>query len=153
MQNAHDGFVAVSPEVLCTQLSQLISLQLIDGSSVQIPDNHATYPLPSGKTEGCGFPVISLVDLIDLNDGNRLFSSYEVVAHLQNKGEHFIGRNHQSRKLNFRCGTKIGPNERLQVWGKPKQHPPQSRLSAERWQALPDTRPIRIIRTQVYSDN
>ncbi|MGK0197569.1 MAG: hypothetical protein ACI91J_000836, partial [Yoonia sp.] len=25
--------------------------------------------------------------------------------------------------------------------------------SAERWQALPDTRPIRIIRTQVYSDN
>ena len=70
--------------------------QLIDGSSVQIPDNHATYPLPSGKTEGCDFPVISLVNLID---GDRLFSSYEVVARLQNKGVHFIGRNHQSRKL------------------------------------------------------
>ncbi|MFT5405735.1 MAG: hypothetical protein ACI9DF_004590, partial [Verrucomicrobiales bacterium] len=30
------------------------------------------------------------------------------------KGVEFIGRNHQARKMDFRRGRKIGPNERLQ---------------------------------------
>jgi len=177
---------------LCDQLDRSLGadarwrgfpVKAIDGTSVQIPDspaNRATYPLPSGQTEGCGFPVVSLVGLIDLNHGglrdfaqssvhtgemrgydqledclesgdlflgDRLYSSYEVVGRLQNKGVHFIGRNHQSRKLDFRCGTRIGPNERLQTWRKPKQQPPQSRLSAEQWAALPDTLTMRIIRS------
>lgn len=47
-------------------------IKAIDGTSVQIPDspaNREVFPLPSGQAEGCGFPVVSLVGLIDLNHG------------------------------------------------------------------------------------
>lgn len=84
----------------------------------------------------------------DVLVADRLFSSFEVIARASQREVHFIGRYHQARKMDFRKGRKVGPDERIQVWKKPRQQPKQSRLSAEEWVALPDELPLRIIRTR-----
>lgn len=47
-------------------------VKAVDATSAQMPDteeNQAAYPQPSGQAEGCGFPVVQLVGLIDLGHG------------------------------------------------------------------------------------
>ena len=76
---------------LCDQLDQSLSIddfwrgfrvKAEDGTSAQMPDtpaNQEAYPQPSGQAPGCGFPVIGLVGLIDLNHGGlRDFSENTV---------------------------------------------------------------------------
>lgn len=84
----------------------------------------------------------------DLVVGDRLFSNYELVARLHSKGIPFVGRNHQSRKMDFRKGKKLGKNERLIRWEKPRSQPPGSAATKEEWDALPDFIDIRVIRTE-----
>jgi IS4 transposase len=83
----------------------------------------------------------------DVLVADRLYSSYEVVARLRGRKVEFIGRNNQARKLDFRKGKKLGPNERIQTWNKP----PKSvwcQLSKEQWEELPEEMEMRIIRTK-----
>jgi hypothetical protein len=84
----------------------------------------------------------------DLLTADRLYSSYERVARLKQKGVEFVGRNHHARKMDFRLGRKVGPNERIQVWKKPRQQPALSRLSKQEWEQLPEQMEMRIIRTK-----
>lgn len=84
----------------------------------------------------------------DLLVGDRAYVSYEAVCCLMARGVHFVGRNHQSRKRDFRRGKKLGSNERLQVWRKPHWQPPGSGLTPEQWEELPEEITIRIIRTK-----
>lgn len=157
-------------------------VKAIDGTSAQMPDsarNQSAYPQPAGQDPGCGFPVVQLVGLLDLNHGgwedfvespmqfsetegldqlfsrlgggdilvgDRAYTSYETVARLLQAGAHFVGRNHHARKLDFRKGNKIGPNQRLQVWRKPHWQTPGSKLSPGEWEQLPEEMTIRIIR-------
>ncbi len=159
-------------------------VKAIDGTSAQMPDsprNQTKYPQPSSQDPGCGFPVVQLVGLLDLNHGgwedfvesdldasetegfdqlfgciesgdilvgDRAYVSFEAVARLQQSEAHFVGRNHQSRKLDFRKGKKLGPNERLQVWRKPHWQTPGSKVSPEEWASLPDQIAVRIIRVK-----
>ena len=159
-------------------------VKAIDGTSAQVPDsarNQTKYPQPSSQDPGCGFPVVQLVGLLDLNHGgwedfvesdlntsetegfdqlfdciesgdilvgDRAYVSFEAIARLQQSEAHFVGRNHQSRKLDFRKGKKLGPNERLQVWRKPHWQTPGSKVSPEEWASLPDQIPVRIIRVK-----
>lgn len=58
----------------------------------------------------------------------------------------FIGRNHQARKIDFRKGRKLSPNQRLIEWHKPRQTPKGSRLNQEEWDALPDRLSLLLIR-------
>jgi hypothetical protein len=47
-------------------------VKVIDGSSVQMPDtarNQSAYPQPSEQKKGCGFPVMSISVLMDLDSG------------------------------------------------------------------------------------
>ena len=159
-------------------------VKAIDGTSAQMPDtarNQMKYPQPSSQDPGCGFPVVQLVGLLDLNHGgwedfvesdlscsetegfdqlfgcieagdilvgDRAYVSFEAVARLQQSEAHFVGRNHQSRKLDFRKGKKLGPNERLQVWRKPHWQTPGSKVSPEEWTRLPEEIAVRIIRVK-----
>lgn len=82
----------------------------------------------------------------DVLIADRLYSGYELIAGLLRQGVHFIGRTHQARKIDFRKGRKIGPDERLVTWRKPCQAPRGSRLNAAQWKALPDRLEIRIVR-------
>lgn len=84
----------------------------------------------------------------DVFIGDRLYSGYELIERLHSKGVHFIGRTHQARKIDFRRGRKIGPNERLVVWKKSRQKPKGSKLSEEEWEALPEEITVRLIRCQ-----
>ena len=84
----------------------------------------------------------------DLLVADRLYSSYELIARLAGKGIPFIGRNHQSRKVDFRKGRKLGRDQRQIEWRKPHAQPPGSAATAEEWDALPDSLEMRIIRTK-----
>jgi hypothetical protein len=84
----------------------------------------------------------------DLLVADRLYSSYEVIARLKAKGVEFIGRNHQARKMDFRQGRKVGPNQRVHVWKKPRRQPALSRLSTQEWEGLPTWLEMRVIRTK-----
>ncbi|MEX2382569.1 MAG: IS4 family transposase [Opitutales bacterium] len=82
----------------------------------------------------------------DVLIADRLYGGYEFIARLRTKGVHFIGRTHQARKIDFRKGRKIGANERLVTWTKPRQRPSGSRLSDAQWEALDEEMQVRIIR-------
>lgn len=84
----------------------------------------------------------------DVLIADRLYSGYELIAGLRQRGAHFIGRTHQSRKIDFRKGRKVGPNQRIVVWEKPRYAPKGSQLDAAEWEALPDRLEVRIIRCQ-----
>jgi hypothetical protein len=84
----------------------------------------------------------------DILAADRYFSSYEIIARLQMNDIHFVGRTHQARKIDFRKGRKLGLDERLQTYRKPRAQPSRSRLSKEEWAALPETMDLRIIRSK-----
>lgn len=55
------------------QLWRGLTLKAVDGTSVKLLDttaNQELYPQPSGQKEGCGFPVMGLVGLLDLASGS-----------------------------------------------------------------------------------
>jgi len=82
----------------------------------------------------------------DVFIADRYYSSYELMQRLLKKGVHFIGRTHQSRKIDFSKGLKINTNERLVTWRRPRQIPEGSCLNAEQWAALPEELNVRLIR-------
>ncbi len=81
--------------------------------------------------------------------GDRAFCSYEFSTRIiaERKG-HTIMRLHQARhrKLDWRKGKKISPNERLITWTKPAKQPEGSELTIKEWEALPDTLTLRYIK-------
>lgn len=82
----------------------------------------------------------------DLLIADRLYSSYEVIARLRQCGAHYIGRPHQSRKVDYRKGQKVSRNERIVEWKKSRYAPKGSQLSQAEWEALPDILKMRIVR-------
>lgn len=84
----------------------------------------------------------------DILVADRYYSSFEVIVRLRTKEAHFIGRTHQARKIDFRKGRNLGPDERLQSYYKPKYQTKNSRLSKEEWAALPERLELRIIRAK-----
>lgn len=106
------------------------------GSEIETSEQKGHDQLETWLTEG------------DLLIGDRLYSSYEIIARLTGKGIEYIGRHHQARKIDFRRGQKIGKNQRLVIWEKPRQQHPGSCLSKEEWDDLPATLEMRIIRTK-----
>jgi hypothetical protein len=91
------------------------------------------------------FPYIGESEVL-VND--RAYTSYETTARLLQQGSHLIGRCHQRRKLDFRKGRWLGPDERLQTWEKPVSQPAGSNLSKEQWDRLPGKIEVRIIRVK-----
>ena len=82
----------------------------------------------------------------DLALADTAYSSYELIIRFSLKGVFSLMPLHQARKADFRKGKKIGPNERIHTWEKPKTQPKRSNLSGDEWAALPKTMKIRIIR-------
>lgn len=161
------------------------SLKAIDGTKVTLTDtlkNQGAYPQHSSQKEGCGFPIMGIVGMVNLSHGgvegfqtcgfrkhdarvapsllkhiyegdivlgDRAFCSYEFITRIitDRKG-HAIMRLHQARhrKLDWRKGKKISPNERLITWTKPLTQPAGSELTAKEWDALPATLTLRYIK-------
>lgn len=92
-----------------------------------------------------------LFDCLQSSDvlvADRAYVSYEVIGRLMGRGVHLVGRHHHARKLDFRRGKRLGPDERLQTWRKPHWQPRGSCLSPEQWEQLPEEITIRMIRTK-----
>ncbi len=79
--------------------------------------------------------------------GDRGFCSYTTLATLAGRGIDGVFRLHQARKIDFREGRRLGPDDRLVQWTKPAKAP--AGFSDEEFAALPDTLDLRMIRLTV----
>ena len=82
----------------------------------------------------------------DLALADTAYSSYEFISRLNAKRVHSLMPVHQARKVDFRRGKKLGANERLYTWEKPKTQSKRSNLTEDQWDEMSETLEIRIIR-------
>jgi hypothetical protein len=89
----------------------------------------------------------------DLVLADRAYNSYGFVAQLLTKGVHSVMRLHPARasKLDWRKGKKLGKNQRLVKWQKPKKR--SECLDQQSWDALPDEIEVRYIKVKAPDRN
>jgi hypothetical protein len=75
---------------------------------------------------------------------DRGFCSFFSLSTLQERGVDCLMRLHQRRRVDFRCGKRLGPEDIVLLWTKPSQRP--ETLSAQEFSALPDSLTVRQIR-------
>ncbi len=73
--------------------------------------------------------------------GDRNFGSYATFATLHRLGRHGVFRLHAGRRMNWRSGRRLGPNDRLVVWPRPVQ--------LKETPHVPAQLPIRVLRFHV----
>lgn len=82
----------------------------------------------------------------DIVVGDRGFGCYSMLAWLPTLGVDFVGRT--TRRLDARHRTaRLGPGDWLMQWSKPTVAAPW--LPGERWDTLPATMTVRVVRGQV----
>jgi len=81
---------------------------------------------------------------------DRAYGSYVDTARLQQRGVFGVFRLHQRRKADFRpghvCPGRLGPEDRLVVWPRPKRWLPSFGIPVEEFERLPETLSVRLIR-------
>jgi hypothetical protein len=84
----------------------------------------------------------------DIVLGDRLYDAYRDIALLRDRGVDVVFGKKQSRRCDFRSGEKLGPDDHVVVWKKPKYD--ASRFeSKEEWDSLPDTLKMREVRATI----
>lgn len=78
--------------------------------------------------------------------GDRIFCSYFEIALLQQRGIDVAFRKHQSRRSDFRTGTRLGANDHQIEWRKPRR---AEWLDEDTDQSLPATLRVREVRVRV----
>ena len=80
--------------------------------------------------------------------GDRLYDSYRDIALLNRRGVDSIFGKKESRRCDFRLGRKLGKDDHVVVWKKPKYD--RTRYSSrEEWESLPEEMEIREVRVKV----
>jgi hypothetical protein len=82
----------------------------------------------------------------DVVVGDRLYSSYADVAGLRARGVHTLSRVHQKRTTDFRQGRRLGADDRLVLWKRPRQWLSSFGIAREVFEGLPATMPVRLVR-------
>jgi putative transposase len=77
---------------------------------------------------------------------DRCFCSFLMLAILRRRGIYFCARLHQRRPGDFRLGQRLGRDDHLVTWTRPKR---PSWMSAEWYEQIPETLTLREIRFQV----
>jgi hypothetical protein len=77
---------------------------------------------------------------------DRHYCSFMMLAMLGQRGVHFCARLHPRRPADFRQGQRLGPNDRLITWSRPKRPP---WMSEEQYEQIPQTLTLRAVRFQV----
>jgi hypothetical protein len=83
----------------------------------------------------------------DIALADRFFCSYWVIAALQARGVDVVVRLHQRRKADFRRGRRLGREDHLVTWTKPKQVPDW--MSRAEYDAMPEAITVRELRVRV----
>jgi hypothetical protein len=82
----------------------------------------------------------------DLLLADRGFASYVVLALLERMGVACLFRLHQARPHDLRRGIRLGKNDRLMIWSKPKEKPRY--LPQSLWRRVPKELIVRVLRVQ-----
>jgi len=82
----------------------------------------------------------------DLVVGDRCYATYWLIAKAQCLGIDVVFRQHQLRPVDFRSGRRLGKDDHVIRWQKPKRPPWLDRAT---WASLPDTLTLREIRIRV----
>jgi hypothetical protein len=83
----------------------------------------------------------------DILLGDRLFCTYFDIARLRERGVDGVFRQHTHRRTDFRRGKKLGPEDHLVRWTKPKSRPDW--MSKKEYAALPAELLVRELRVRV----
>lgn len=81
----------------------------------------------------------------DILLGDCLYDAYRDIAQLKLRGVDVLFGKKQSRAVDFRTGRKLGPDDHVVTWKKPK-FDAQRFASREEWEALPDEIEMREVR-------
>jgi hypothetical protein len=104
----------------------------------------------------CGKQTGELALFRSLNDpfaagdillGDRLFCTYCDIVRLEAKGVDVVFRLHASRRADFRRGRRLGRDDHVVCWHKPRQRPDW--MNAEDFKALPAELAMREVRVRV----
>jgi len=80
---------------------------------------------------------------------DRGFCSYQDLHEIAGVGADAVMRLHQMRKVDFRKGKRLGPNDQIVVWTKPLYR--SAGCTPEAFAALPATLTLRMVRYHVQS--
>ncbi len=83
----------------------------------------------------------------DIALADRLFCTYFTIADFQVGGADVVCRLHQSRRADFRRGRRLGKDDHIVIWRKPKQIPEW--MSPAEYAAMPQQLRLREIRVRV----
>jgi hypothetical protein len=84
----------------------------------------------------------------DIVLGDRLYDAFRDIALLQDRKADVVFGKKQSRRCDFRSGEKLGPDDHVVVWKKPKYDAKRFE-SKEEWESLPATLKMREIRATI----
>jgi hypothetical protein len=102
-----------------------------------------------GKQTGEGALLRQVLDSLDDGDlavMDRYFCSFPLLAMLLGRGVQFATRLHQRRPVDFRRGQRLGKDDRLVTWTRPKR---PDWMSQECYQQVPETLTLREVRFHV----
>jgi hypothetical protein len=102
-----------------------------------------------GKQTGENSMLRGLLDTFDAGDVivfDRYFCSYLMLALLSLRGLHVCTRQHQRRRSDFRRGRRLGPQDHLVTWTRPKR---PAWMSEAEYARIPETLTLRELRFQV----
>jgi hypothetical protein len=85
----------------------------------------------------------------DIVLGDRAFCAFEAFATLSARGVDMLARLHQSRKARPADMRRIGQDDYLAVWKRPKARPPRSKMTRAQFGALPQSIEVRLISVNV----
>ncbi len=83
----------------------------------------------------------------DILVGDRAYGGYGQIAVMHQKGVEVVARVHQSRKVDWRKGTRLGECDRLVEWKRPSNK--GKLMSKEEWKELPRTMTLRVVKVEV----
>lgn len=102
-----------------------------------------------GKETGENALLREILDCLKEGDVavfDRHYCSFIMLAILQQRGVHFCVRLHQRRLSDFRRGRRLGPDDHLVTWTRPKRPP---WMSEQLYAQIPETMTLREMRFQV----
>jgi hypothetical protein len=82
----------------------------------------------------------------DIMLADRYLCSWSELAILQQRGVDFVARIHQARKTDFRHGKRLGDNDHLATWKKPRK---PEWMDQAQYDALPAELVVREVRLEV----
>jgi hypothetical protein len=103
----------------------------------------------AGKRTGETALFHGLQDNLENGDillADRYYCSYWEIALVQQRGAALLCRLHQRRRADFRRGRRLGPNDHVVTWSKPKR---PDWMDEATYVALPDTLTVREVRVRV----